>query len=331
MILHCEKGQSNVSWLPFKTNVDKFVLYHHERETGRGPFGKREDEFPYEAALIAAADETDVVHHLQRVAAGDLGALRDKIAAAAGSFSTRSAVEALLDVLDAATLESLRDENIHKTLEKLLPPWKLPAGDASVIRLAKFIAHVVDCKSHFTRKHTEQIANRAWLISGHYGCTDAERTQLFLAAALHDIGKIATPLAVLEKPGFLENDEFAIIQGHVRHTYDWLGAIGGLGTIWRWASEHHEKLDGSGYPLGLRAEDLDFNSRLLACIDIYQAVCEERPYHAARSHQETMPILYDMANKGKIDAQIVKDMDEVMVDYSLRDIPPPSLSDCPVI
>jgi HD-GYP domain-containing protein (c-di-GMP phosphodiesterase class II) len=162
-------------------------------------------------------------------------------------------------------------------------------------------------------------------LSGHYGHTDAERAQLFFAAALHDIGKIAVPLEILEKPGSLTAEEFAVIQTHARHTYDWLGEVEGLGKIWQWASAHHEKLDGSGYPRGLRAEELDFNSRLLACIDIYQAICEERPYHAARHHQEAMPILYDMADKGKLDPRIVKDMDELMADWSLRDIPSPPL------
>lgn len=56
----------------------------------------------------------------------------------------------------------------------------------------------------------------------------------------------------------------------------------------------------------------------MACIDIYQAVCEARPYHTARSHEETMPILYDMSSKGLIDAKIVKDLDGVMAEYSMR-------------
>jgi HD-GYP domain-containing protein (c-di-GMP phosphodiesterase class II) len=321
--LHCEYGQRNVAWLPFMRSVDGFVLYHHECESGNGPFGKRAGEFPFEAALIAAADQMDALHHLQRIPTTALGALRDKIAAAADFISTRDALESLLEGFDSATLESLRDENIGDTLKSLLPPWKVAVEDISVIRLAGFIARVIDCKSHFTRKHTEQIANRAWLLSGHYGYADAERAQFFLAAALHDIGKIATPLNILEKPGSLAQEEFNTIKQHAHYTYDWLGGIEGLGNIWRWASQHHEKIDGSGYPLGLRAEELDFNSRLLACIDIYQAVCEERPYHAARSHRETMPILYSMAGQGKIDEKIVKDMDEIMAAYSLRDIPPP--------
>ena len=323
--LHCTYGQRNLAWLPFTKNIDGFVLYHHECETGKGPFGKKAGEFPLEAALIAAADYADAKHHLQRVPPNGLGALRDSIAADIGTISTRAAMEALLDVLDTDTLESLRCENIYRTLEKLLPPWKVLAEDVSVIRLAAFIAHIIDCKSYFTRKHTEQIANRTWLASGHYGYANMERGPLFLAAALHDIGKIATPLGVLEKPGRLTKEELAVIQEHVRLSYDWLGEVAGLGKIRLWASQHHEKLDGSGYSFGLGAEDLDFNSRLIACIDIYQAVCEERPYHPARNHQDTMPILYGMADNGKLDGQIVKDMDEMMADYSLRDIPPPSL------
>jgi HD-GYP domain-containing protein (c-di-GMP phosphodiesterase class II) len=323
--LHCEYGQRNIAWLPFTQNIDGFVLYHHECENGTGLFGKRADEFPREAALIAATDAIDAAHHLQQIPASGLGALRHTVAAAIGKCSTRSAMEALLDVLDAETLESLRDENIHQTVEKLLPSWKLPVEDVNVIRLAKFISHVVDCKSHFTRRHTEQVANRTWLISRHYGHTDAERIQLFLAAALHDIGKIATPLGILEKPGSLTTDEFAVIKTHARLTYEWLGEVEGLGRIRQWASEHHERLDGSGYPQGLRAEELDFNSRLLACIDVYQAICEERPYHAARDHQEAMPILYGMADTGQLDTRIVKDMDELMAGWSLRAIPSPPL------
>jgi HD-GYP domain-containing protein (c-di-GMP phosphodiesterase class II) len=162
-------------------------------------------------------------------------------------------------------------------------------------------------------------------MGGYYNYTREEKTKLYLAAALHDIGKIATPSPVLEKPDKLDKEEYKIIMEHVRHTYDWLGEVEGLGEIRLWASEHHEKLDGTGYPLKKNNTELDFNSRLLACIDIYQAVCEERPYHPARSHGETIPILYDMAEKGFIDPKIVKDLDEVMAGYSLSDLPLPAL------
>jgi len=320
---HCEYGQRNVEWLPFKKNIDGYILHHHSCENGTGPFGVR--EFPHEAALIGAADMIDVINNLQQIPPGELGALRDKITSCIGGFSTKSALEKMLDIMDSETLESLKDENIHDTVRKSAPPWKTQMEDESVLRLAQFIAYIIDCKSKFTRKHTEQIANRAWFMGGFYNYLREEKTKLYLAAALHDIGKIATPSQVLEKPDKLDKEEYKIIMDHVRHTHDWLSEVEGLGDIHRWACEHHEKLDGTGYPMKKSDAELDFNSRLLACIDIYQAVCEERPYHPARSHGETMPILYDMADKGFIDRKIVKDLDEAMADYSLRDIPPPAL------
>ena len=320
---HCDYGQRNIEWLPFAADVGGYILHHHSCEDGTGPYGVK--EFPHGAALIGVADRVDVVNRLQRVPPGELGKVRDRIYADIGTFATRRAVETLLEILDAETLESLRDENIHATVRDLVPPWKAQVEDESVLGLARFIAYIIDCKSKYTRKHTDQIANRAWYMGGRYGYSRAEKNQLYLAAALHDIGKIGTPSEVLEKPGKLDKDEYRVIMDHVSNTLDWLGEVEGLGNVRLWASQHHEKLDGTGYPKGRRDAELDFNSRLLTCIDIYQAVCEERPYHAARSHGETMPILYDMAGKGFIDSRIVKDLDEAMAGFSLRDLPPPEL------
>jgi len=318
MILHCEKGQENVSWLPFKTNIDKFILYHHERGDGNGPFRKKEREIPLETALIAAADAVDATHHLQRVPADGLPALRDKIASRVNIYATNAAIEALLDVLNEDLLEKLRDENIVQTVESALPPWEVDLHDPGVICIGEFIGRVIDYKSVFTRMHTSQIANRAWIMSGHYGYGIEERNALFLAASLHDIGKIAIPTAILEKPGKLDDEEFNIIKQHAKKTLDWLSEIPDFELIGNWAADHHEKLNGFGYSRGKAETALDFNARLMACIDIYQAVCESRPYHSARGHAETMQILYSMSSKGLIDAKIVKDLDGVMAEYSMR-------------
>ena len=323
MALHCEKGQSNVSWLPFKKSIDGFILYHHECAEGSGPFRKRDGEYPFEAALIAAADAVDVTHRLQTIAASDLPALRDSIAECAEVYSTRAAIDVLLDVLDTDVLESLRDENILQTLEASLPHWVVDIGDPGAIRAAGFVARVIDYKSHFTQKHTSQIANRAWVMAGHYGYSHDEKTALFVAASLHDIGKIATPIGILEKPGKLDPDEFAIIKKHVWNTREFLSYVPKFELITNWAADHHEKLDGTGYYVGKPADALDFNARMVACLDIYQAVSEARPYHDARSHEDTMPILYNMASQGFIDSGIVKDVDEVMAEYSMRDVPSP--------
>jgi HD-GYP domain-containing protein (c-di-GMP phosphodiesterase class II) len=322
--LHCELGQRNLETLPFATDISGLVLYHHEHADGTGPFGKRKGEFPLEAELIALADHIDVRVPLQRVLVGNLPWLLGRVKELAqGSFS-QEVIDALLTVLDEQMLVSLRNDYIHASLDKALPSWSIDLHDPAIIHISQMIARIIDYKSVFTRKHTIQIANRAYVMADYYGYDDSQKGQIYLAAALHDIGKIAIPLAVLEKPGQLDSQEFKVIQRHVSYTLDWLSMIPGFEDICQWASNHHEKLDGSGYPLGKTAKDLDFNSRLLACIDIYQAVSEKRPYHDARSHEDTMAILQSMANNGLVDMRITADIDAVMAPYSLKDVPLPT-------
>ena len=325
MLLHCKKGQQNVSWLPFKANIEELVLYHHERGDGQGPFRKKENEIPLEAALIAAADAVDAAYHLQRIPLGELPALRLKIASRADTYSTRAAIEVLLGVLDEELLEKMRDENVARTLDRELPSWEVDVSDPKIIRVGEFIACVIDYKSVFTHMHTSQIANRAWIMAEYYGYGVEEKHALFLAASLHDLGKIRIPVEILEKPGKLDDEEFGIIKGHVKNTLDWLDEMPmpDFEHIKNWAADHHEKLDGSGYSRGKKGDTIDFNARLMACIDIYQAVSEPRPYHGARSHDETMQILYDISSKGQIDAKIAEDIDGVMAKYSLKTLPSP--------
>ena len=104
--------------------------------------------------------------------------------------------------------------------------------------------------------------------------------------------------------------EFNKIKEHPLFTYKSLEKINGFELIAKWAANHHERLDGSGYPFGKNSKELDFNSRLIACLDIYQALVEDRPYRPALSHQSAINIMRDMADKGKIDNDIVNDIDK---------------------
>jgi HD-GYP domain-containing protein (c-di-GMP phosphodiesterase class II) len=328
MKLHCEYGQRNAEAFLGNRDVSGFVLYHHERADGNGPFGKKEGEFPLGAEIIAIADMLDVLNHLQTVSPRALSDIRKKIAEEAGASYTKRAAEALLAVLDEDMLLSLHDDRILDTAERVIPPWPADSEDLSVFRIAELTAHIIDYKSVFTKRHSVQVANKAWLLGEYYNYDRPAKARLYLAAALHDLGKLATPSSILEKPDKLTDEEFAIIKDHVRLTHDILKEVSGFERVCAIAAGHHEKLDGSGYHLGKKADDLIFDARIVACLDIYQAVSETRPYHAGRSHEETMPILYDMAQMGFIDARIVKDLDAVMAAYSNADAPsPPGFAD----
>jgi HD-GYP domain-containing protein (c-di-GMP phosphodiesterase class II) len=321
MKLHCEYGQKNIEAFGLKpqkgyalnnSDVNGYILYHHECADGSGPYQKKKGEFPLGAEIIAIADALDVRHHLQRVSPSELSAIRKNIANRTGTWFTERAAEAMLCVLDEEMLLSLHDDSIIATSEKYIQPWFVDIEDDILFRLAKLVPHIIDYKSVFTQKHSTGITEKAWLMSGIYGYDSLQRAQLYLAAAFHDIGKLSTPVSILEKPGPLNHEEFTVIKQHVRLTWELLKDIDGFENICAWASNHHEKLDGSGYSFGRKDADLDFNSRLLACVDIYQALTEERPYHAGKDHKTVIAMLSDMGRRGLLDMRIIKDLDEAL-------------------
>jgi HD-GYP domain-containing protein (c-di-GMP phosphodiesterase class II) len=310
MKLHCEYGQRNIENLEFPAAIKDLILYHHERADGSGPYGKT--DYPFEAEIIGIADEVDVNWHLQRRSAEDLPKIAEFIRESYRFFPETQAL--LLEVLDEDMLRSLRDGEIGRTAENLIPPWVMDSADPRLPDTTGFMGRVIDYKSVFTQIHSTGIVEKALAMADYYGYGVSERNQLCLAANLHDIGKLAVPTAILEKPGPLNREEFREIASHAQKTAELLEALDGHGleNVKTWASSHHEKLDGSGYPLGKKAADLEANSRLLACLDIYQAVSEERPYHPARNHSDTMAILREMAEHGAIDGGIAGDIDKAL-------------------
>ena len=148
-------------------------------------------------------------------------------------------------------------------------------------------------------------------MAKYYGFDDEKRIRYYLAAALHDIGKLIIQNDILEKRGRLDTTEFANMKSHALASRVILSKIKGFEDITEWAGNHHEKLNGSGYPYGIGAERLTHEDRLMACLDIYQALTEPRPYKTPISHKKAMAIMYDMADKNEIDRTIVDDINKV--------------------
>jgi HD-GYP domain-containing protein (c-di-GMP phosphodiesterase class II) len=159
MKLHCELGQKNVDTLQFKADAGGFVLYHHERADGTGPFAKKAGEYPLGAEIIRVADSIDVANHLQRLPAAGLPALREYIAGNIGLDYTDRAADAMLNILDEELLFSLRDDRIVETADRFIPSWTVDMDRGVILKLAGFVSRIIDYKSMFTRRHSTQIAN----------------------------------------------------------------------------------------------------------------------------------------------------------------------------
>jgi HD-GYP domain-containing protein (c-di-GMP phosphodiesterase class II) len=145
-------------------------------------------------------------------------------------------------------------------------------------------------------------------MADFYGFDIERKMELMIAANLHDAGKLAIPNTVLDKQGVLSTAEMELVKPHPYYTRKMLENIEEFEDITGWASSHHEKLDGTGYPYGFIAEQLDFESRLMTCIDIFQAFTEERPYCKPLDYATVSHIMFNMT--GEIDQQITVDVIE---------------------
>ena len=150
--------------------------------------------------------------------------------------------------------------------------------DVSLDRVAGAFARVIDAKSPFTARHSERVAEISVAVGALLEWTPAELRRLSHAALLHDIGKLGVSNLILDKPGRLTDDERAAIELHPVHTRELLTRVEPFRELADDAAAHHEKLDGSGYPLGLAADELSSTARILAVADVFEAMTARRPY-----------------------------------------------------
>ena len=195
--------------------------------------------------------------------------------------------------------------NFEASLWNKVPRQKQELDFSQIKKLAEFFAKIVDYKSPFTSTHSIGVAERAEKLSRYMGFDEETVQKMYLAGALHDIGKVAVGNEILEKPDRLTDAEFAVMKHHAAYTYNILSEIDDFEEIRDFAAFHHERLDGTGYPFGKDASELNVQERMMACIDIYQALTESRPYKKGMSHERACEILKNMADKGWLDMDII--------------------------
>lgn len=186
-----------------------------------------------------------------------------------------------------------------------------------------------------TFQHVERVVTYATLLGQMMGCSEHEQESLRLGALLHDVGKLAVPESILNKPGRLTPDEFTIIKTHatigaqVLEGIDFqTGSFAVLAPV-RW---HHENFDGGGYPDGLSGEQIPRTARIVAVVDSFDAVREDRPYRKGSSREEAISII-KCGSGTRFDPMIarlfVANLDRferhITVHMASKQPPPPSL------
>ncbi len=304
---HCSLGEQNIQSLPFHTNVSGVILYHHENADGSGPFGKKWNEIPLFARIIHLCDLLDI-SCISNQSADTWKKIQHFLQKTEGTMFDKECVEAFFKVFSEDNLSMIDDDNLDKMLWDKVPRIEQELSFAQIKAVANFFANIIDYKSPFTSTHSIGVADCAEKMVRFMGFDEETVEKMYLAGALHDIGKVAIGNEILEKPGKLTDEEFQSMKHHAAYSYYILSGIKDFEEIRDWAAFHHERLDGTGYPFGKTAPELNTQERIMACVDIYQALTESRPYKAGMSHEKACGILSDMADKGWIDAEIVKNV-----------------------
>jgi putative nucleotidyltransferase with HDIG domain len=163
-------------------------------------------------------------------------------------------------------------------------------------RVNALMARLASCDTS-TEEHTRRVALLAAKVGDELKLSAASRRHLAVGGLLHDIGKLAVPPEILQKPAALTDEEFAAIKRHPEDGRRLLEELGGFPVeVRRLVSDHHERLDGSGYPRGLTANELNIETRILAVCDVYDALVSDRVYRPAWTPERALALLHDEAH-----------------------------------
>jgi putative two-component system response regulator len=179
------------------------------------------------------------------------------------------------------------------------------------------LARTIEARDPYTHGHCERLGRYAVTLGRTLGLDHSALKALLLGGFMHDLGKIAVPDGILLKPGALTPQEREQMQGHAAAGEALVRDLKTLDTVRPIIRHHHERWDGTGYPDGLRGEAIPLEGRIMAVVDVYDALVTERPYKRALSNEEAVPILRRETEAGAWDPTVVSSFLELLEDGEL--------------
>ena len=303
---HCIVGYKLLDMFEKFKSPAEFVLYHHTPwDNGKGrEFNGR--EVPYESHIIHIADRIAVLADKNREILGQADHIKDTIIKKKNTQFMPELVEIFEDIAEKEYFWlDIVSGDIQKLITKFTDLGEFEPNINDMLSIASMFSKIIDFRSSFTATHSAGVASVAVKLAELSGFSEYECTLMKIAGLLHDIGKLAVPEEILEKPGKLTNQEFNIIKSHTYHSYRLLSSISNFDDINRWASFHHEHLNGSGYPFHLKADELPLGSRIMAVADKFTAIAEDRPYRKGMEKDRIIDLMKRFAQNQVLDNSIV--------------------------
>jgi len=287
--------------------ASRIIKYHHmpwNNGEGRTYMG---EDVPIESHVIHLADRICVLLHSDRNIISMLPKVLEVITKQVDSIFEPSLIDAVLqlsieeyiwlDLISVSPIELINDIGLFNIIA-------LEIDD--IIDLSYIFSQIIDFRSDFTARHSAGVAKTAEQLAKFVGFSPYECKMMLVAGYLHDLGKIAIDNNILEKNGKLDELEFNAIRMHTYYTYRLLERIPQFNLFNKWASFHHEKLNGTGYPFHIKGDNIPLGSRIMAVADVFTAIKEDRPYRLSMSDDNTKNILRNMVKSGAIDNHVVE-------------------------
>ena len=208
-------------------------------------------------------------------------------------------------------LDLRRGAESHPLLGDLSPCTLVEAEEAFLGGQVSALTHLLAERDRYTEEHTRRVALRAVQVGVELGLAPERLRMLAAGGLLHDMGKLSVPDEILNKPGSLTEAEYEIVKRHSEWGDELLAKLGFPGDVRRLVRDHHERLDGSGYPFGAYGDQLDLETRILGACDVYDALISPRVYRGAWTHERAVALLRSEAGR-QFDERCVAALERVL-------------------
>ncbi|MGE5588825.1 MAG: HD-GYP domain-containing protein [Clostridia bacterium] len=326
---HAETGYKLLMTFRPLAHVARIVRYHHVpwKDSSGSTFAH--DDVPLASHVIHLADRVAVLIRENDEILGQARSISELVRTRSGTMFAPDLVNAFLSLatkeffwFDVALLPPSEMMSLVARAGTGTPAFAEPAKFRldleGLLGLADLFRRIIDFRSPFTATHSAGVAATAAHLAWLAGFSEMECRMMRAAGYLHDIGKLAVPVEILEKPGPLTEHEFNIIKQHAFHSYRIIELLPTLDVVNRWASLHHERLDGRGYPFHYSGHELSLGSRIMSVADVFTALTEQRPYRHAMEAARALDFIRELGSASALDPEVVSllatHLDEVDAD-----------------
>jgi HD-GYP domain-containing protein (c-di-GMP phosphodiesterase class II) len=319
---HCIQGSLMIQKIPALIQIYDIILYHHENYDGSGCMRLKNYLIPIESQIIRLADLLEVMFDENIPIYKQKDKIMNWVKMQSGRLFSPAIVNCFLAIASSETfwLNLYNVPHMNFILDNIAPKREKYITLSEFEHIAEIFATIIDNKSSFTAMHSRGIAKLAYDVSKHLNYDADKCLKMKISGLLHDIGKLAIPSNILDKNGKLTDDEFSQIKSHTYYTKLILDRIESIPDISEWAANHHEKLNGLGYPRRLSNKEISEESRIIGVCDIYQALTEDRPYRKGMYMYEAFQILDDMVKSGFICSNAVKYLKSTLISKVEKEI-----------